>query len=374
MLPWFAPLRRTVGRWFLLALLGVLAPAAFGAPAERVVIVSLDGARPDALQRARVPVMRQLWESGAHSWTAHAVLPSVTLPNHASMVTGLLPAGHGITWNDYKPRRGTLSVPTIFSVAREAGLRVALFAGKTKFRHLVAKDTLTRFSIPGVSAREIGAAATAYYRRYRPQLLFVHFPDPDSAGHFWGWMSAAQMRALADCDAAVGRLTAAIRSAGDWERTLFLITSDHGGHGRGHGSARAVDQLIPWIAAGGAARPHTDLRVEISTCDTAATVLFALGLPLPSGCQGRPVVEALASPGDVHGVPKRSPALSQPESPGPIGGTMGSPSTRAGVVPKAFGTGPDGSGTGDCSGAAPGAARSKERVAQETGFVPRINR
>jgi len=71
------------------------------------------------------------------------------------------------------------------------------------------------------------------------------------------------------------------------------VTSDHGGHGILHGTNRPEDVTIPWIALGGAARAGVVLQQPIMIYDTAATALFALGLPVPERWQGRPVTEAL---------------------------------------------------------------------------------
>jgi predicted AlkP superfamily pyrophosphatase or phosphodiesterase len=80
------------------------------APAQAltaVIIISIDGLRPDAVQSAPAPSILALTGRGSYSWSAQTILPSNTLPSHVSMLTGFLPEAHGVTWDDYLPSRGS---------------------------------------------------------------------------------------------------------------------------------------------------------------------------------------------------------------------------------------------------------------------------
>ncbi|MBI3241070.1 MAG: alkaline phosphatase family protein, partial [Chloroflexi bacterium] len=107
-------------------------------PPSKVVVISIDGLRPDGLLQANAPNIFALAKRGAYTWKAQTIFPPVTLPSHASMLTGYTPEGHGLTWNDNLPDRGAIAVPTILSIAREAGLRTVMITGKEKFRQLNA--------------------------------------------------------------------------------------------------------------------------------------------------------------------------------------------------------------------------------------------
>ena len=88
-----------VGRVFLLAALLALVPAPVGSAqpvVRRVVVVSIDGARPDGLRTATTPNITNLWKRGAYSFHAQTISPSLTLPSHTSMLTGLTPKRHGM--------------------------------------------------------------------------------------------------------------------------------------------------------------------------------------------------------------------------------------------------------------------------------------
>src|SRR5688572_29170929 len=79
---------------------------------RRVLIISVDGLRPDLVLRAKMPHVRTLMESGSYTMWARTVAESNTLPSHASMLTGLVPAKHQVNWNDFQPGR-YIGVPTI---------------------------------------------------------------------------------------------------------------------------------------------------------------------------------------------------------------------------------------------------------------------
>jgi len=263
---------------------------------ERVVIVSLDGLMPQALLLAPTPHLDSLWQGGAYTWQAQTVLPSVTLPAHASMVSGQDVPNHGINWNDWQPELGYLEAPTMFTIAKEAGLKVAAFVGKKKLKHLLPPGSVDYWDMPGYWASDIMPAAVEYLLRERPQLLFIHLPDLDSVGHAYGWMSREQLEATTEVDEAIGLLLAALRKGGLWETTLIIVTSDHGGHGRVHGSDDPQDTTIPWIAYGPGVQPGLELQEPVHIFDTAPTVLAALGLRPPKGWDGNPLWDLITVP------------------------------------------------------------------------------
>jgi predicted AlkP superfamily pyrophosphatase or phosphodiesterase len=250
-----------------------------------VVIFSIDGLRPDALLQAGAPVITGLATRGAYTWQAQTVMPSTTLPSHASMLSGYLPSAHGITWDDYRPDKGAIPVPTVFSAARSAGLRTVLVAGKEKFRQLDVPGMVQRFDLCAgddqeVATRAVGEARAGF------DLMFVHLPQTDLTGHAQGWMSGAYLDAIANADRAVERVLAVLPAG-----TTVIVTSDHGGHDWNHGTSQAADMRIPWIVAG----PRVAVRAlttRVVTTDTAATAAWVLGVSLSGGATGHPVLEA----------------------------------------------------------------------------------
>ena len=263
---------------------------------RHVVVISVDGLRPDAIERFQLQTVGRLAREGSSAIGARTILPSKTLPSHTSMLTGLLPEDHGITFNREMGAEENVSVPTIFEMARDRGLTTAAFFSKAKFRHLQRPDAYDYWQAPGSNAdnwlaTRTVADAVQYLRHERPNLLFVHIGEPDYAGHTTGWMSLFYGWATRRADAGVARVLEAADEAFGPGGYTVILTADHGGHGNGHGSEAEEDVIIPWIAWGVGVTPGS--RPEgVRTVDTAATALWLLGVPHPAHWEGRPVRSA----------------------------------------------------------------------------------
>jgi predicted AlkP superfamily pyrophosphatase or phosphodiesterase len=274
----------------------VAATAKDPARATRVLIISEDGLRPDVLASMRLPWHEALYKSGAYSWKARTIRTASTLPSHAAMLSGVDVNQHGLSWNNWRPRRGFIRVPTIFGEAEEHGMKTAMFVGKFKLRHIAAPGTVGLFDRPGYLCKKVSEEAAEYLVQNKTPLAFVHFSDPDEAGHSAGWDSPKYHDALAATDRCLGTIMEALDKAGMTDQTLIIISADHGGHNHTHSGALLVDREIPWIAHGPGVRAGYRIRGPISTVDTAATALYALGLPVSSTLAGKPVKEIFSQP------------------------------------------------------------------------------
>jgi predicted AlkP superfamily pyrophosphatase or phosphodiesterase len=259
--------------------------------ARHVIIVSEDGLRPDALAAVHARVHEALLKRGSHAAAARTIRHASTLPSHAAMLSGVGDARHGLTWNSWRPDRGYIHVPTIFVEAEQHGLHAAAFVGKRKLEHITPPGSVDVFERPGYLCKLVVEEAARYFIAKKPDLMFVHFSDPDEYGHAQGWMSQPYDRGIADADRCLGHLLAAVEEAGATEDTLIILSADHGGHNHTHSGRQKEDLLIPWIAAGPGVRANYRIQTPVRTVDTAATALYALGLPIPADLEGRPVTE-----------------------------------------------------------------------------------
>jgi predicted AlkP superfamily pyrophosphatase or phosphodiesterase len=256
------------------------APVAPTPVPRRVVIISEDGLRPDALSPELTPRHVALIHEGARAKDAETIPESDTLPSHASMLSGVGAHEHGLWWNSYQAQRGYIHVPTIFSVAHDKGLSTAMFVGKPKLRHIAIPGTVDHFERPSYLCGGVAKRAGEYFAASKPDLMFVHFSDPDEYGHSHGWLSPEYMRAVHGSDRCLATLLSAIDASGLADSTLVIVTADHGGHGKKHSDGHvAVDREIPWIVRGPGVGHGVILDETVETVDTAATTLAALGLP-----------------------------------------------------------------------------------------------
>lgn len=278
-------------------------------PFSHVLMISVDGLRSDALlalPRQAEHGFRRLLSPSESTSTFNARTDAdwtITLPNHTDMLTGLPvedssgPAGvTGHHWreNGIPQAEQTLHstagryISSVFDVAHDHGFHTALIAEKAKFilydrtwndvhgaPDLVApdngKDKIDFALYPADDDHRLlpAEAADAALRELAaaPQsLVFLHFAEPDFAGHEFGWDLTSEsqyLQAVIQVDAQLARILDGIAQtptlAGN---TAIILTSDHGG-GVPHLSHTKpqfwVNYIIPFIIWTGDARASGDL-------------------------------------------------------------------------------------------------------------------
>ena len=236
---------------------------AWGTERPQVYLIVVDGLDARAATAARMPNLFGLLrdEPARTSVFTHAraVMPTRTNSNHATLVTGTYPEAHGITGNTWWSRTpgapagklddaARIDVETLFTVAHDAVPPVTTFGAfaKPKLVHLLAtaaehqrapdrvwsssdapesgRDPLTKYSTDAATIDGVLAALT----KGPADLTIVNVADVDRHGHADGPDSDAYAAAITGADAAIGRLIAALRSLGRWERSVLIVTSDHG--------------------------------------------------------------------------------------------------------------------------------------------------
>lgn len=270
---------------------------------KHVFIISYDQGNPALIHTNDLPVFHQMANEGAHTWEAYTIVPSLTLPSHTSMLTGVGIQKHQITWNDYRPTNGYVNVPTVFSLAKAAGYKTAMFVGKEKFKHLELPGTIDTlvWPQPDDDAKSVAKVFAAEFAKTKPNLCFIHFRDPDTVGHATGAYSREKIQALKDCDVALKTIKDAVAAAGVLEQSVFILSADHGAHDTKnkegkivgtHGDARPEDVLIPWVAWGKGVKKNFTITAPVIQYDTTATALWLLKVPLPEHLWGRPTTSA----------------------------------------------------------------------------------
>ena len=171
-------------------------PPSSQGPARGVVIISIDGLRPDVLLRARMPNARLLMREGSFTAYASTTDVAVTLPSHVSMLTGVTPERHGIWWNYMMWGEWMTwpAVPTLFDLAKAQGMSTALAASKGKFNVFARPGALASPSCPRARPRlESPAGRRGSSTRASPSDAGA-LAACDAAGHSYGWRSEENSR------------------------------------------------------------------------------------------------------------------------------------------------------------------------------------
>ncbi len=279
------------------------APGATPRRANHVIIIGVDGLSPDGVRTADTPTLDQLMAQGAWSLHARGVLPTTSGANWASMIGGAGPEQHGVTSNDWQV--GEFNFPT--SVTGSGGYFPSIFQVLTDqhpdweigsiydwdgFGHLYDHQFVD-YDANGNDEDATTALAVDYIKAKRPAFLFVHLDHVDHAGHAYGHGTAKYYAAVTKADGLIAQIRQAAAEAGILDETVFIITSDHGGVGKGHGGETLAELEIPWIAYGKGVRAGQPLDLPINTFDTPATAVWLLGADIPYAWLGRPVKPAL---------------------------------------------------------------------------------
>jgi predicted AlkP superfamily pyrophosphatase or phosphodiesterase len=245
-----------------------------GIPAKDriVILVSIDGFPAYMLQDPKLPVpnLRKLMADGAYAERLIPVNPTVTWPNHTSMVTGVEPAKHSVLYNGlllrgadreiprvepWRDKAEMVLAPTIYDAAHKAGLTTAQvdwvaiqnpgtitwsFAERPGTADLIPREMVEAGLVSAADIAEFGKgnitwrdlvwtqAGSFLIEKHRPNLLLFHLLNTDSSHHRYGPRTLGGNSALALADARLGELLRSLEKAGLRDRATILVASDHG--------------------------------------------------------------------------------------------------------------------------------------------------
>ncbi|RPJ58945.1 MAG: hypothetical protein EHM24_28285, partial [Acidobacteria bacterium] len=304
------------------------APAA-PPPRPNVLLVTIDTLRADRLGKGLTPTLDRLAAGGMRFTNARANVP-LTLPTHATILSGLLPPHHGVRLNGAGRFAGH---PTLATILREHGYRTyaavgafvlarqfGLDEGFDRYDDAVPRDTSASTALEAERrATDVTDAAVAALTNVSPFFLWVHYYDPhapyDPPEEFLKQAGGrnAYDGEVAYVDHEVARLLASIERLGLHENTMVIVAGDHGeslgDHGEAtHGmllydaalrvplffsrlrrSAASAGQarLDRSAASAGPAGVRQEVRTEnVSLADIAPTVLALLGIRAPKPMDG----------------------------------------------------------------------------------------
>lgn len=274
---------RYAGRWLAIVLAGlaVVAPRApQDGPARRILIIVVDGLRPDYVTREAMPRLVRLGERGIVFTAHHSVVPTVTRVNGSSLVTGAYPETHGLLGNAiYIPSvSGTrvldtgareelqeveraegrlLTAPSLGEILEGAGKQLlAVGSGTTGSAYVLNQAAANRaiihsdYVLPADLAARVlqrlgpvpprGTPNTAQHRRavdaylafglddLRADVTIAWLNDPDATAHAKGIGSAPARESIAAVDSEIGRIEDGLKTKGLLDRTDVIVTTDHG--------------------------------------------------------------------------------------------------------------------------------------------------
>jgi predicted AlkP superfamily pyrophosphatase or phosphodiesterase len=247
----------------LLSLASCVSTPPAAPPRDTVVLVSIDAFRADYLDLGITPQLARIADEGVHAAWMNPSYPSLTFPNHYSIVTGLRPDHHGIVHNTMRDAalggfklsdREAVgdgrwwSGEPIWLGAQKAGLRSAtMYWPGSEAAIQGIRPSQWKLFDEKVSAAQRVDQVLAWLDApvtTRPRIVTLYFDRVDSASHENGPDSPQTRAALVEVDAAIGRLRDGLAARGELEHTNLIIVSDHGMAAVAPGHYVAVEDMV----------------------------------------------------------------------------------------------------------------------------------
>lgn len=263
---------------------------------RRVVLISLDGISVPGFVKANTPRLKGLLSEGCLSLETRVVMPSVTLPNWTSHLTGSGPEQHGVADNAWTLDKHILPAiatdakgyyPSVFKVLKDAvpGMKTAFYYNWKELINPYNQDYLDEASFQE-NDEYVGNYDKAFRfikeNRDNPTLVFLYSVHTDHAGHRAKWMSPEYIRSIEEADVEIGKFLDRMKADGLYEDTHFFFLTDHGGINYGHGGLTTDEMIVPWGITGSGIRKGFKIEEANNTVNTAATILqlFQVEKPL----------------------------------------------------------------------------------------------
>ena len=254
---------------------------------NKVCLILVDGMRPVSLAACGNPYWEELSRHSLHSLKARTVMPSVTLPCHMSLFHSVSAERHGILTNTYVPQ--VRPVKGLCEVLAAAGKRCAFFYNWEELRDLTRPGSLCRADF--VAGRYIGYDKANRILTDRviemlaggetPDFIFLYLGWVDEEGHKYGWMTPEYLNSVRESLECIRRVEAALPA-----EYRMIVTADHGGHARSHGSEMPEDMVIP-IFLSHPSFASRELEGEPNIIDIAPTISAWLGVAADPDWEGK---------------------------------------------------------------------------------------
>jgi len=216
------------------------AVASNAASLKNVIIISIDALHPAALSARATPSIYKEMREGDYTLDGYSTNPPKTLISHTAMFTGLGPDKNGKLDNQWQPGEPTIEHKTLFNGAKQNGFQTGFYYSKQKLGYLVNEAV----DVHRWSREDAIDLAETFFRKAGRHFVFLHVSGLDFVGPEYGWLSSEYMEELSFIDE---YLTPLIQLVKEQKNYLIIITSDHGGHDKIHGSQHPDDFRLPLV-------------------------------------------------------------------------------------------------------------------------------
>lgn len=208
---------------------------------KTIVVISIDALHPAAIEMAQPENMLKVMRKGVVTLKGTSVAPPKTLINHTAMALGKMPEESGYTVNGWQPGMPKAKGESVFTLAKQAGLKTFYVYSKGLLGFL-ATDDVDESYFAGMNSVHVGSRIVT--ETDEDYFFFWHISGLEFVGMDYGWLSDEYLAMFKEIDAG---LKDALKLLREKSNTTLVITSDHSGHDRIHGSKHPEDFKMPLV-------------------------------------------------------------------------------------------------------------------------------
>jgi predicted AlkP superfamily pyrophosphatase or phosphodiesterase len=249
---------------------------------NRVLIIGIDGCRPDALLAAQTPNMDALWKEGAYTFKARTDEISSSGPAWSAMLIGVWHQKHNILNNEYEDP-DLEHYPHFFHRVRQEKPELATYSvANWGPIHKILQEGDATYTSSKISDVLVASEVASILENKDVDVMFVQLDEVDGAGHRHDYKveSEKYLKAIERSDEQIGKMVSALekRPSIEKENWLIILSADHGGSNFGHGKNIPDHTTVFFIASGESAKKG-EITKEVGVVDVAVTALYHLGIP-----------------------------------------------------------------------------------------------
>ncbi len=224
---------------------------------NKVLLLGLDGVRPDALQSAKAPNLEQMAKNGAYNYKAVSGYHTWSGPEWSNILTGVWENKHGVTDNSFKGANYEqyLDLLTRLENKKPELYTVSLVSWEPLNVNIInIADKKVYYDYEKDGDKLVTEEAISVLSKENPDVMFVYFADVDIVGHDLGFGPKVPeyMKEIEDVDRQVGLILEALKKRPTYgrENWLVLAVTDHGGIGKEHGMQSPEERTVFYLASG----------------------------------------------------------------------------------------------------------------------------
>lgn len=258
---------------------------------KKVLIIGLDGCRPDSIKIATTPNIDALISDGLVCWNAQTEIRTISGAAWTSLLTGVHMVKHNVYGNNFKPRN--MDYKTLYHDLREWNPEFSIIAYSNW------KPIITKIFEKGIlkkkgsgSDQKMTDKLVKSIQKGKGDLYFIQLDEIDGAGHKWGYGpdSTKYVECIEERDLMVGNIMKAVNERPSDENWLVFLVSDHGGSGHGHGKPTNEELTIIFVVSGRVVSNNQEITSDddtfVSIVDVAPTIAHFLGMDIKEEWDG----------------------------------------------------------------------------------------